>query len=64
MDCCIYDDILDTLQVRDKKVLHFKFSKSGQILLVDKTCFPRPGHKFYYLTIAKQVFMEKLLWHS
>ena len=44
MDFCIYDDILDMLQVTDKKLLHFKFSKSGQILLVDKTCFPRPGH--------------------
>ena len=27
-----------------KNVLHFKLSKSDQILCVDKTCFPRPGH--------------------
>ena len=40
----VYDDILDTIQVTDKKLLHFKFSKSGQILSVDKTCFSRPGH--------------------
>ena len=45
MDFCIYDDILRTIQVTDKKLLHFKLSKSGQILRVDKTCFPRPGHK-------------------
>ena len=44
MDFCIYDDILDTIQITDKKLLHFKLSKSGQILRVDKTCFPRPGH--------------------
>ena len=45
MDFCIYDDILDMIQITDKKLLHFKLSKSGQILRVDKTCFPRPGHK-------------------
>ena len=44
MDLCIYDDILDAIRIADKKLLHFKFSKSGQILHVDKTCFPRPGH--------------------
>ena len=26
------------------QLLHFKLSKSGQILCVDKTGFPRPGH--------------------
>ena len=44
MDFCIYDDILDAIQITDKKLLHFKLLKSGQILRVDKTCFPRPGH--------------------
>ena len=44
MDFCIYDDILDMIQIPDKTLLHFKFSKSGQILRVDKTCFPRPSH--------------------
>ena len=44
MDFCIYDDILDMIHVTDKKLLHFKPSKSGQILRVHKTCFPRPGH--------------------
>ena len=42
----MYDDILDTIQLTDKKLLHFKLSKSGQILRVDKTCFPRPSHIF------------------
>ena len=44
MDFCIYDNILDTIQIINKKLLHFKLLKSGQILCVDKTCFPRPGH--------------------
>ena len=49
MDFCIYDDILDTIQITDEKILHFKLSKSGQILHVDKTCFPRPSHIFKYI---------------
>ena len=53
MDFCIYDDILDMIQITDKKLLYFKLSKSGQILRVDKTCFPRLSHiyrtyPFYY----------------
>ena len=44
MEFCICDYILDTIQITDKKLLPFKLSKSGQILRVDKTCFPRPGH--------------------
>ena len=44
MDFCLYDDILDTIQITDKKLLHFELTKSGKILHVDKTCFPRPGH--------------------
>ena len=40
MDICTYDDILDTIWITDKKLLHFKLSKSGQILRVDKTGFP------------------------
>ena len=44
MDVCIYDDISDAIPITDKKLLHFKFSKSGQILHVDKTCFPWPSH--------------------
>ena len=46
IDCCMYDDILDMIQMTDKKLLHVKLSKSGQILLVDKTCFPRPDHTY------------------
>ena len=44
MDFCIYDDTLDAIQIADKKLLHFKLSKSGQILCVDKTDFPKLGH--------------------
>ena len=46
MDFGTYDDILDTLWITDKKILHFKLSKSGKSLHVDKTGFPRPDHKF------------------
>ena len=46
IDFCIYDDILDTIEIIDKMLLHVKLSKSGQILCVDKTCFSRPGHKY------------------
>ena len=48
MDVCIYLDILKMIQVTDEKSLHFKLSKSGQILRVDNTCFPRPDHKLSY----------------
>ena len=43
MDFCMYDDILDTILITDKKLLHFKLSKLGQILCVDKTGFRWPG---------------------
>ena len=55
MEFCIYDDLLDMMQITDKKLLHFKLSKSGQILRVDKTCFPRPSHIYIYInTLIKQ----------
>ena len=44
LDFCIYDNILGMIQITGKKLLYVKYSKSGQILHVDKTCFPRPGH--------------------
>ena len=46
MDFCIYNEILDTNWITDKKLLHFKLSKLGRILYVDKTGFPRPSHKY------------------
>ena len=49
LDFCIYDDILDAIQITDQKLLHFKLSKSGQILHVDKTSYPRPGQIFDFL---------------
>ena len=44
IDLCIYDDTLDVIRITDKKLFHFKLSKSDQILCVDKNCFPRPSH--------------------
>ena len=46
MDFCIYGGTLAMIQITDRKLLHFKLSKSGQVLRVDKTCFPRPGHNY------------------
>ena len=46
MEFCMYDDILDTIWITNKKLLHFKLSKSDQILSVDKTSFPRPDHSY------------------
>ena len=45
MDFCIYDDIVDTILITDKKLLHFKLSKSSKILCVDKTGFPSQATK-------------------
>ena len=40
MDFCIYDDILDTIQITGERLIHFKFSKLGQFFHVDTTYFP------------------------
>ena len=44
MDFWIHDEIVDTIRITDKKLLHFELSKSGQILHVDKIGFPKPSH--------------------
>ena len=46
MECCIHDKkIYNTYQlIKDKILLHFKVSKLGQILCVDKIGFFRPSH--------------------
>ena len=46
MDLCTYNDILGTIRITDKKLLHFKLSKAGQILRVGKTSFPKPSHEY------------------
>ena len=53
MDLCIYVNILYAIRITDKKLLHFKLSKSGQILYIDRTCFPRPSHIYtgYYFCV-------------
>ena len=35
-----YDNISDTILITDKKLLHFKFSKSGQIYMQIRRIFP------------------------
>ena len=57
MDFCIYDDTLHTILITDKKLIHFKLSKSGQILHVDKTGFARPSHKYRTL----QAYFDKVI---
>ena len=47
MDVCIYDDIVDIIHTKLKKLLYFKLSKSGEILHVDKTGFPRLSQFLY-----------------
>ena len=44
MDSCIYVNILDTMRITNKKLLHFKLTKSHQILHVGKTGSPRPSY--------------------
>ena len=44
MNFYIYVDVIDAIHATDKKLFHFKLSKLGQILHVNKTCFPRPSH--------------------
>ena len=34
MDFCTYDNILSTIIIIDKKLLHFRLSKLGQILYI------------------------------
>ena len=46
----MYNDVFDTIQITNKKLLHFKLSKSGQNLCVDKIAFSRPGHIFNVAT--------------
>ena len=59
MDFYIYDDIFNAVLIIDKKLLRFKLSKSGQILHVDKTGFPRPCHIYNYVTrFAKLAIMH------
>ena len=63
MDFCIYDDILNTITIAGKKLLHFKLSKSDQILHVDKTGFPRPGHicyLFYFLFHTRLIYSHNV----
>ena len=61
MDFCIYDDIFNIIQITNKKLLHFKLSKSGQILRVDKTCFPRPSHILTQTFCQVEITMHVLL---
>ena len=58
IDFCIYDDIVDMIQVIVKELLHVKLSQSGQILHADKTCFPRPGHIFWMYETGGTVILS------
>ena len=63
MDFCIYDDILDAILITDKNLLHFKLSKLGQIIRVDKTGFLRPSHIYVYHKINVLMFI-RLIFHK
>ena len=47
MDFCICDNVLDTILIVIKKLLHFKLTKLGQILHVDKIGFSDPVTNIY-----------------
>ena len=51
MDVYIYDDILNIIQITAEKLLHFKLTKSSQILCVDKNGFPWPIHIYIHTCI-------------
>ena len=57
MDVCIYDNIFDAIRIANKKLLHFKLSKSGQIQHVDKTCFPWPVTYVVYMHVQLQLYI-------
>ena len=48
MNFCIYDDILNTMQITDKSYYILNSQNEVKILCVDKTGFPRHGHKQCY----------------
>ena len=54
-DFHIYDAILDTIQITDKKVLLFKLSKSCQILRADKTGFPVHIYTYIATYVAESI---------
>ena len=43
-NCCTYDEICINILSSQQELSSYKYSKFGQILRVDKTCFLRPGH--------------------
>ena len=48
---CTYDEICINLLSSQQELSSFKYSKFGQILRVDKTCFLRPGHILFLINI-------------
>ena len=60
----MHDDIIDTIWITDKKLLHFKLSKSGKILRVDKTGFPSPSLLYIYraFCLSHQTCVEHIKW--
>ena len=60
MDFGISDDILDTILITDKTLLHFKPSQLGQILCVN-TGFSQARHKYRFITLQSQFLSTAIL---
>ena len=60
MDFGISDDILVTVLIIDKKLLHFKPSQLGQILCVN-TGFSQACHKYKFITLQSQFLSSAIL---
>ena len=60
MDFGISDDILVTVLIMDKKLLHFKLSQLSQILCVN-TGFSQARHKYRFITLRSQFLSTAIL---
>ena len=62
MDFSISDDILVTVLIIDKKLLHFKPSQLGQILYICvNTGFSQACHKYRFITLQSQFHSTAIL---
>ena len=59
LDFFTYDDVLDTIRITDKNLLHFKLSQLlGKVLYVDKASFSRPSHIYSCIHICMYVYVH------
>ena len=49
---CLYQEMCVKMLCCQDEILHFKNQHLGQILRVDKTCFLRPGHIYFFKILS------------